>query len=140
MMKRANKMVISLAAVLSLFVSVVSACACSHHQSQVKTDPPSCHSSSHGEPAAAADEPASTETFGAGCNCFVNTPAPAITAKSEKKRFSYEKHLGALAALVIPDAIDLQPRYRHADGPESPPSFFKGQSLSFGPPRAPPRL
>lgn len=138
--KRAKQMIISLAAGLSLFATAVSACACSHHQPQLETEPPSCHSSSHGEPTATAAEPAIPESFGTGCNCFVNLPSRAITAKSENKKSSVAKGPGLLAQAIVPTDVVLWPLVGPSDGSGPPGVRFKGRSRTAGPSRAPPRL
>ena len=138
LMKRANKMFISLAAVLSLLVSALAACACSHHQPQVNTEPPSCHSSSHGTDT--ASEPSLRESFGAGCNCFVNSPSPAITAKSESKRSPDAKQHGLSAVAISLTGVGLRPLFSSIPDFGSNALFFQGRPRTAGPPRAPPRL
>jgi hypothetical protein len=140
LMKRANKFFLTLAAVLSLFVSAVSACACSHHQPEQEAEKASCHSAAHEQPAAeAAESPALPENFGVGCNCFVKTPSPAITAKSEVKKASIVDSSAAMTEFgpVVP--VEFSVLTRNA-GPRTRTAQFAGRDLTAGPSRAPPRL
>lgn len=139
MPKRANNLMLSLAAILSLFVSAVSACACSHHQVKAKADEPSCHSSGHAAPAAESPGPATGESLDAGCGCFINAPVPAITAKSESKK----PHSGKLAVTAVPanDVLGTFSDLRiQVSSPQTELAAYGGRRLTSGPPRAPPRL
>ena len=130
-----------LIAVLAMFASAASACACSHHQIRVKAEEkPPCHGSSHAEPAAAVTEDAvDSKSLRSGCSCFVSTRAPAMTTKSESKKFSAAKIIasdeipdGKILALVC--ALDGSAEF------ESAHINYSNILLSSGPSRAPPRL
>ena len=126
-------------AMLSLFVSAVSACACSHHEPVQKAVESSCHGPSHEAPA--AEEPdLLAPHFESDCNCFVRTQVPAIVAKKDdKKAVVNDQPVGAVHVsfpfaiqLDIVDELDIafkppQPNYQHA-------------LLASLPSRAPPRL
>ena len=129
---------ISLVTVFTLFVSAISACACSHHQPQTNAEQPSCHPAPRGVPAYVGS-PAHSESVTPGCNCLVRTPVPAITAKSEKKKAAADKLVYAAVALVpsgpptvVSTAVDI------ASQPSE--TIFPGWPLTSRPSRAPPRL
>ena len=140
LMKRLNlkQAAISLTTVFTLFVSAISACACSHHQPQTKAEQPSCHPAPHGIPAEVGS-PAHSESLTPGCNCLVRTPVPAITAKSEKKKAAVDKVVYAAVAMARPGppiavltVVQL--------GSHSSELIFPGWPLTSLPSRAPPRL
>ena len=72
-------------ALLSLFVSSVSACTCSHHQEKVEVDVSSCHQHS---PEAKAEQHHDTQSkkiqsIISETECCCIQPAPKVVAKSE---------------------------------------------------------
>lgn len=73
-------------AVVALFVSTVSACACAHHRSRSKSQPLSCHSASHEQAVEGDNTIDPGESLDSFCGCFVKDPVPFITAKSTEKR------------------------------------------------------
>lgn len=135
---RAKKYFVSLLAVMSLFVSAVSACACSHHIEPQKTEL-SCHSSSHEMPAeTTASEP--SDSFDTDCNCLARPPVPAIVAKTDDKRPGIEKQIVefefALPQFVEREIVSFEPETFFAESS----SLYKQDLLSSLPSRAPPRL
>ncbi|MGD9561842.1 MAG: hypothetical protein AB7F88_06440 [Pyrinomonadaceae bacterium] len=131
---------VCLLAMLAMFTSAVSACACAHHQSQAAAEPaPSCHSASHKETSAEPDEPTASDNFHSGCECLVKSPVPAIAAKSESKKISAEK----AAAANEPPACYV-PILRFSGSESADFDFaaftYSGVFLTAGPARAPPRL
>lgn len=134
----AKKYLVSLLAVMSLFVSAVSACACSHHIEPEKTEL-SCHSSSHEMQAeTTASEP--SNSFDTDCSCLVRTPVPAIVAKTDDKRPGLEKQLGT-PEFALPQFVETAdaPLERETNLAQIS-SFYKQDLLSSLPSRAPPRL
>lgn len=135
---RAKKYLVSLLAVMSLFVSAASACACSHHIEPKKTEL-SCHSSSHEMPAETpASEP--SDAFDSGCNCLVRTPVPAIVAKTDDKRSGIEKQIVELE-FALPQFIEREViPFESEQTYTGTSTLYKQDLLSSLPSRAPPRL
>ena len=135
---RAKKYLVSLLAVMSLFVSAVSACACAHHIEPKKAEL-SCHSATHEMPAETATSGPSN-SFDTDCKCLVRTPVPAIVAKTDDKRPSFEKQIGtlefALAAFVPIAEYATEPAPMFSERSY----VYKRDLLSSLPARAPPRL
>lgn len=135
---RAKKYLVSLLAVMSLFVSAVSACACTHHIEPKKAEL-SCHSASHEMPAETnASEP--SNSFDTDCNCLVRTPVPAIVAKTDDKRPGIEKQIVEFE-FALPLFVE-QPivQFLHEATYTESSSLYKQDLLSSLPSRAPPRL
>jgi hypothetical protein len=130
--------------VLSLFVSAVSACACSHHTETraVELAATSCHGAEHGEVKVEAEKPPTpTGSFvGQDCACFVRTPVQVIASKAEQKKskaadnsddvvsVGIERFEFAASSSVIVSAFDRTS------------SYYSDPHLRSGPARAPPRL
>lgn len=131
---------VSLLAILSLFASSVSACACSHHQEKPEVSPASCH----GHPAETktgqnhggkSSESIITTVSEPGCFCL--QPAPKVVAKSEN--IKVKKHVAAFPFVkpieiafvrqVVSVKIDFSKRLYLSD------SFY-----NLSPGRAPPAL
>lgn len=130
---------VSALAVLSLFVSSVSACTCAHHQQKVETTP-ACHvqsHSGHGESAQITDAKTSIDE---GCTCFVNEPSPYILAKSGKKKVA---HQGSMIAIPA-QATFIEPVFNTVEVSLPPtvadPDFYLSSLTVSKPSRAPPRL
>lgn len=137
---RLKHSLVAVIAVLSLLVSAVSACACSHHDPAEAKVETSCHGTSHGKEADASQALAESFQFDTSCNCFTNAPVPAIVAKSDNKRTAFEKQSVVTVSLVL---------YFAGKDPIlsiSPASFAESQFLHSEnlltslPARAPPRL
>ncbi|HQU93283.1 MAG TPA: hypothetical protein PLK77_13340, partial [Pyrinomonadaceae bacterium] len=101
---RAKHFILIVTAMFSLFVSAVSACACSHHE-PVKAAAESCHSSSHEAPA--AEQFSGSNYFESDCNCSERTPVPAIVAKKDDKRAAVEKQIAETVELQTVFAIEF---------------------------------
>lgn len=141
---RKKQMVVTLLAVLSLFVSAVSACACSHHTDNQSAElaSVSCHGAEHGEVKAEAEQPPiPTGSFvGQDCACFVRTPVQAIASKAEQKK--------SKVADTSDDIVSVEiNRFEFAAiSSVNAPVFIRTISynlnphLRTGPSRAPPRL
>ncbi|MEQ1764512.1 MAG: hypothetical protein ABL984_15385 [Pyrinomonadaceae bacterium] len=133
---RTKHLVWTVTAMLSLFVSAVSACACSHH-APAKVEAESCHSSSH---EALATEQANDAHFESDCSCFARTPLPAIASKKGDKRIAVEEQIADIVELPLTRAIEFEVAVA-SDVPFEPPhSNYQQALLSSLPSRAPPRL
>ena len=129
-----------LIAVLAMFASAASACACNHHQSPVKVEAkPSCHGSSHAEPAVDAEDSVDSNSFRSGCSCFVSTRVPAITAKPENKKFAAGK-ITAANGVPVRNIVPLVCAQKGSAEFEPAHISYSNILLSSGPSRAPPRL
>lgn len=135
-MFRAKHLMLTVTAMFSLFVSAVSACACSHHE-PIKVDASSCHGPSHEAPTVetASDSP----HFEADCNCFVRTPVPAIVAKKDDKRTSVEHQAADIVEVPFVIAVALKLARVPDLAFEPPQSNYQHALLSSLPSRAPPR-
>lgn len=137
-LKQCN-IVVCLLAIVAMFASAVSACACTHHEMRAGVEQaPSCHSASH-EGSAAPVEPAVSDNFRSGCGCFVTTPVLAIAAKSESKRFSAEKAVAAGETLLFELPLLLFSNTDPVDF-DTNDLAYSWACLNSGSPRAPPRL
>jgi hypothetical protein len=130
---------VSAFAVLSLFVSSVSACACAHHQQKVETAP-SCHVQSHSGHSETAQTTDAKTSIDEGCSCFVNVPSPYILAKSGKKKVAEQGPVAELPvslAFTEPDfsAVEISAQPAVAD-----PNLYLSLLRVSKPARAPPRL
>lgn len=130
-----------LLAMLAMFASAVSACACSHHQPAVADveQTSSCHPASHSETStstAASTEPPASDTVGEGCSCFVSSRTPAITAKSENKHISAEAVSASIIRLDFPASVTITVKLAKVT-PNA--DVYVGVPPRSGPSRAPPR-
>jgi hypothetical protein len=132
----------TLIAVLSLFVSAVSACACSHHEPvKPAVESSSCHGPTHEQQKEAVVENAPEGAhLEADCNCFVKTPVPGIIAKTDDKRVGTEKRfdepliMSTAFVPVLTAAASPPPEF------DPPDHGYKTALLSALPSRAPPLL
>ena len=79
---------------LSLFVSSVSACACSHHQEKPKTEVTSCHGHTEEANAESSRDNNSSETIQTIISegkCFCIQSSPKVIAKSEKVKIEKQQ-------------------------------------------------
>lgn len=135
---RAKQILVTVAAMLSLLVSAVSACACSHHEPVNQAVESSCHGPSHEAPA--IEQPSLLGThIESDCNCFVRTPVPAIAGKKDDKRTAIAKH--PVELFELPTVVPIQ-----LDSIEDPKATFEPRQSDYQhallaslPSRAPPR-
>ena len=138
---RAKHLFVTVTAILSLFVSAVSACACSHHEPAKSVVESSCHGPSHENPdRQVVETPAKSSHVESDCNCFVKTPVPGIVAKTDDKRFGSEKEFPEpliISAAIVPVlAVEAS-----LPADFAPPDLdVRPVLLSALPSRAPPRL
>ena len=131
---------ISLLALLSLFASTISACACSHHQEKTQTDSRSCHEHSTETKANQNGDDNLLKTIKVivsetGCICL--QPAPKAVAKSENVKV--EKHIAGLPA-VKPIEIAKTQQIVSAKIDFSKPTYLSDSFYNLSPGRAPPSL
>jgi hypothetical protein len=136
---RARHLLITVTAMLALYVSAVSACACSHHEPIKKAVENSCHGPSHEAP---TDEQANLlgSHFESDCECYVRTPVPAIVAKKDDKRTVVEKQIVEVVELSTAISTRLDASDRPKGSFEPPISNYQHALLASLPSRAPPRL
>ena len=139
---RAKHLFVAVTAIFSLFVSAVSACACSHHEPvRSAIEPSSCHGPSHEKTEAAAVEtPEESRRFDSDCNCFVNIPVPAIIAKTDNKRVGVEKRFAEPPVVSTAFVPVLAVETSLPTGFDPPDLKLRFALLSALPSRAPPRL
>jgi hypothetical protein len=136
---RLKQFAASFVVVLSLFVSSVSACACSHHQ-QVETVSSSCHGHSHSTKAETHQHTTSLETAQAlvsETECYCIQPAPRVFAKSENVKI--EKQVSNLAQ-ISPVEIVFVPQTTSVKSEFITPFYLTDSFYNLTPGRAPPRL
>jgi hypothetical protein len=133
---------ISFLVVLSLFVSSISACACSHHQlEKVEAETPSCHQHSEMAMAENHHQTDSAEIFQTvisegGCCCI--QPAPKVVSKNES--FKLNK---SVAALLTESQIEIKPISQIVSVAAIDfvtPFYLSDSFYNLTPSRGPPRL
>ena len=134
---RAKHLILTVAAMFSLFVTAVSACACSHHDA-VRVEAESCHGPSHEDPPAESSN--GSTKFETDCNCLARTPAPAIVAKKDDKRTAVEKQIADVIELTPAIAIEFKFAGSAPVAFERPQFSYQKALLVSLPSRAPPRL
>jgi hypothetical protein len=95
--RRIEQLAIGILAVLSLSVSSVGACMCSHHEPVAQAETRSCHGpakTQHNKKSSSAERHAS---FGESCNCV--PPSTNLSVKAEG--FKLKKHPAAAAETVL---------------------------------------
>jgi hypothetical protein len=91
-MKKSKQIAVGFLIILSLFVSSVSACVCSHHAEKAATETASCHE--HSEKKQEANSSENGKNFDSNDECSCVQPAPGIFSKSETIKI--EKQTSAL--------------------------------------------
>jgi hypothetical protein len=141
MLKNRKKQIfVTLLAVLSLFVSAVSACACSHHEPVKAEVETSCHGTSNETTETSVQAEAKSRVLDANCSCFVKTSVPAIIAKTDDKRTTVEKPIADGRIAVLGELTVFLIRVGNSSVSELNPRLYKQDLLSSLPSRAPPRL
>ena len=135
----AKHVLVTVTAMLSLFVSAVSACACSHHEPVQKAVESSCHGPSHEAPAAEQPDLRTTH-FESDCKCFVQTFNPAIVANKDERRVSADQHVDSVLQVFVYVPVATYPA-RENRPLFQPPQFPDQHALLASlPSRAPPSL
>ncbi len=123
--------------VLSLFVSSVAACICSHHTENVEVAAPSCHEHSETMPnhEMASDE--NIQQIDSDEDCCCVQPAPRVFSKSETIKI--EKQAAVLPLMRI--EIKAVSTIVSAENTYFEKPFYLSDSFyNIKSPRAPPRL
>lgn len=141
-----NKMIkqfsISILTVLSLFVSSVAACACTHHQFKTETDAPSCHQAAHESENKNSSGKNEVQTldqiaFDTSCVCFVPSTAKAFgkseTIKIQKQAAFFASEIEIVYGFVLARAPSAT-RFEFSK------TSLSDSSYNIKSPRAPPRL
>jgi hypothetical protein len=141
---RKKQLFVTLLAVLSLFVSAVSACACSHHtdNQSVELAATSCHGAEPGEVKVETEKPPTpTGSFvGQDCACFVRTPVQVIASKAEQKRSKVADTSDDIASVEIVRFEVSAIADVNVPVFDRTSSYHSNPHLLSGPARAPPRL
>lgn len=132
-MKRSKKIAVGCLIILSLFVSSVAACICSHHTKKAAPEISSCHE--HSETKAETDSSEKVQKLGSNDECFCVQPAPKAFSKSETVKI--EKQAMVLSVLPTENkavAIDVS----GADFYFEKPFYLSDSFYNIKSPRAPP--
>ena len=128
----------SILVVLSLFVSSISACCCSHHQEKVETEVSSCHVQTHEteekKDSANVDD---KDSINVPCECFMES-APKVFAKSENVKI--EKQTAKLTSLIH---FEIKQVLHMVTGEKiefSTPFYLSDSTYNLKSPRAPPTV
>lgn len=133
-MKRTKKIAACFLIILSLFVSSVAVCVCSHHAESRETGSVSCHEH---EQAKAETVSAATNNAGldSGDECGCISPAPRAFSKSETLKI--EKQAAALSA-PTPELKPLAAVLRAENHYFEKPFYLSDSFSNLKSPRAPP--
>jgi len=142
--RRSSQVLAGILAALSLCVSSVAACACTHHHPaavQVETEQSSCHGPAHQAGAASRqetpDEADERNGIDSSCECFMQA-APRASIKNENLKVGKQ----AMARTVTdPETVIVQVGASYvSNGFYSPEIFVSDPYYNLTPGRAPPRL
>jgi hypothetical protein len=97
--KKTKRIAVGFLIVLSLFVSSVAACVCSHHAEKVETEVSSCHEHSEAAQETASPEKVSELDSNDDCHCI--QPAPRVFSKSETIKFEKQTTILLLSQVEI---------------------------------------
>jgi len=97
--KKSKQITVGFLIVLSLLVSSIAACVCSHHAEKVETKVSSCHDHAEAKQETASPEKVSQFDSNDECNCI--QPAPRIFAKSETIKFEKQAAVLPLSPVEI---------------------------------------
>jgi len=145
-MRELKQFSLILGLMLSLVVSSLGACVCSHHQEQAKTETPSCHShaaedaANHAEQTNDADSSAETinTMLSEGDACCCAESAPKVVTKSETVK--PEKKTVALPTAAAPVTVVFAVQTVPAQNYLPKPLYLTDSFYNLSPGRAPPRL
>jgi hypothetical protein len=125
--------------VLSLFVSSVAACGCSHHQEKAETAQPSCHQhSAENQSGEMNPSPENSATFDANDNCVCAQSAPRVFAKSEIVKI--EKQAAAISPRITVSVALTASISAVVTSYYSKPLYLSDSFYNIKSPRAPPIL
>jgi len=103
--KKSKQIAVGFLIVLSLFVSSVSACVCSHHTEKAETEVSSCHE--HSETAPAANSLENGFQLDSNDECFCAQPAPRVFSKSETIKFEKQAVVLSLSPVEIKAVLQI---------------------------------
>lgn len=126
--------------VVSLFVSSVSACTCSHHPEKIETEVSSCHGHSETSPAEQnqkVDLDKNAQSLVSQDVCCCAEPSPKVVAKSETLKIEKQ----ALAVLPLSTVeIAFVPQIVSVKTEFITPFYLTDSFYNLSPGRAPPGL
>lgn len=129
---------VSILIVLSLFVSSISACCCSHHEKKAEIETPSCHGKTHeAEKQNDAVETNDADFFNVPCECSSEF-APKVFAKSENVKI--EKQTAKLADSINIESKEVLQEKSVAKIEFSKPFYLSDSFYNLKSPRAPPTI
>jgi hypothetical protein len=135
---RLKHLSVSILVTLSMFVSAVSACACSHHQPAVAAESNSCHSASHHQPEAETAESGQSDSAGTSCACFLKTPAPVIITKAEARKAKSQSNAVNSVGNIDVERIEFHAFLLPESDLQRTNLYKSGEIASLKPSRAPP--
>jgi hypothetical protein len=98
--KKTKQTAVGFLIVVSLFVSSVAACICSHHTEKVEAQAAaSCHE--HAEAKPETNEVEQAAKFASGEECSCASPAPRVFSKSETIKIEKQASAGSFSLLEI---------------------------------------
>lgn len=127
--KKSKQIAVGLLIVLSLFVSSVAACVCSHHTEKAETEVSSCHGNSETTSVEKVSELDSND------ECFCIQPAPRVFSKSEKIKFEKQ---AAVLPVSHTEIQTISPIAADASVYFEKPFYLSDSFYNLKSPRAPP--
>jgi hypothetical protein len=131
---------LALCLTLSLFVSSISACTCSHHPEKVEVEAPSCHQ--HSETAKTeqhhdSDSNENAQSLAPQDECCCLEPTPKVVAKAENIKIEKQKlatvSLAPIEIAVVSQIVSVKSEFTR--------KFYLTDSFyNLTPGRAPPSL
>lgn len=97
--KKSKQIAVGFLIVLSLFVSAVAACVCSHHAEKAETQISSCHE--HSATTQATNSLEKGSQLDSNDECFCVQPAPRVFSKSETIKFEKQAAVSPLSPVEI---------------------------------------
>lgn len=135
--KKSKQLAASFLIILSLFVSSVAACICSHHVEISETESSSCHEQSEKKQDRDADSPENLQQFDSSSECCCLQPAPRAISKSETIKLEKQ-------ALVLPASKVEIKTVSHVSVIENAyfekPFYLSDSFYNLKSPRAPPAV
>ena len=132
-MKKTKQIAIGLFVILSLFVSSVAACVCSHHTEKVETESVSCHQQAEAEPETAPA--AKSAEYGSSDECSCMLPAPRAFSKSETLKIEKQSAALPFSRTEIKPVAAVLPAESHYF---EKPFYLSDSFYNLKSPRAPP--
>jgi len=131
--KKSKRLAVGFLIVLSLFVSSVAACVCSHHAEKVETEVSSCHG--HSETAQETNSAEKVSKLDSNDECFCIQPAPRVFSKSETIKFEKQMAVLPLSQVEIKTVSQI---VSDSGGFFEKPFYLSDSFYNLKSPRAPP--